>query len=275
MHLGARLIQLIAILAASLLTRMSTFLKHTHTWGRTRWEQHCQARWEQDPRTAKLRMELEESRDAAKEETRQWQCYVGAFKTQVAFKLQCILAPCVNDGRRMYSPLYTMQCGCTVDAGLHNCMERGGMLCRGVYVHKAHLFSTVLSSLRQMECWMSKHPTTETPPCKIVPAPARVVTLVDQGTDPMPPSGPDTLALQHIERLLEHCKDPISLEVLETPVILNCGHAIEAQSLATFQRTASSQECPVCRQTIRSQCRAFALQSTIAAIKGLLAAKSE
>jgi hypothetical protein len=149
------------------------------------------------------------------------------------------------------------------------------MLSRGVYVHKAHLFSTVLSSLRQMECWMSKHPTTETPPCKIVPTPARVVTLVDEGTDPMPPSGPDTLALQHIERLLEHCKDPISLEVLETPVILNCGHAIEAQSLATFQRTASSQECPVCRQTIRSQCRAFALQSTIAAIKGLLAAKSE
>jgi hypothetical protein len=142
------------------------------------------------------------------------------------------------------------------------------MLCRGVYFHEARLFSTVLTSLRQMEHWLSKQSTT---PLRKTAPPARAATLVDQGTDPMPPPPNATLlALPDVVRLLDdHCKDPISLEVLETPVILNCGHAIEARSLATLQRTASSQQCPICRQTIRSQCRSYTLQSTIAAIKEL------
>jgi hypothetical protein len=257
MQLGARLLKLIAWLATTLFTSMCTLLKRTHT------------RWERDPRTAALRKELEESRDAAKEEVQHLQWSLAQFKEEVAFRLGCVLAPCVNDGRRLYSPLYTMKCGCTVDVGLHNCMARGGMLCRGVYFHEARLFSTVLTSLRQMEHWMSKQILTNTTPLRMTAPPARAVTLVDQGTDPMPPPPNATpLALPDVERLLDHCADPVTLDVLESPVIiLGCGHAIGEQSLATWRRTDSF--CPLCRQTIRFQCRSFALQSTIAAIKEL------
>ena len=272
--LSVCLLKLLAWRAATLFNSMRTLPTRTHTWGRTRWEQHWQARWERDPRTVDLRMELEMELAAAKEETRQWKGYVDGFKAQVAFKLQRILAPCVNDERPMYSPVFTMKCGCTADAGLHNCMKQGGMLCRGDFFHSAHLFSDVLTSLRQMDCWMSKQITA---PLGMTAPPVRAVTLVDHGTDPMPTPPSDALALQHVERLLQdHCKDPVTLEVLESPVvILGCGHAIGEQSLATLQRSRLPLQCPICRQTIRFQCRSFALQSTIAAIKELLAAKSE
>jgi hypothetical protein len=265
MQFSTRLLKLIAWLATTLFTSMCTLLKRTHT----RWEQHCQARWERDPRTAALRKELEESRDAAKVEVQQLQWSLAEFKAEVAFKLGCILAPCVNGGRPLYSPLYTMTCGCTVDVGEHMCMARGGKLYRGVYFREARLFSTVLTSLRQMEHWMSKQILTNTTPLRTTAPPARAVTLVDQGTDPMPPPPNATpLALPDVKRLLEdHCTDPVTLEVLESPVILGCGHAIGEQSLATWRRTASW--CPWCRQTIRSQCRSVALQNTIAAIKEL------
>jgi hypothetical protein len=263
MQFSARLLKLIAWLATTLLTHMCTLLKHTHT----RWEQHCQARWERDPRTAALRKELEESRDAAKAEVQQLQWSLAEFKAEVAFKLGCILAPCVNGGRPLYSPLYTMTCGCTVDVGEHMCMARGGKLYRGVYFREARLFSTVLTSLRHMEHWMSKQITT---PLRKTAPPARAVPLVDQGTDPMPPPPNATpLTLPDVERLLDHCNDPVTLDVLESPVILGCGHAIGEQSLATWRRSASSQQCPWCRQPIRSQCRSVALQNTIAAIKEL------
>jgi hypothetical protein len=42
----------------------------------------------------------------------------------------------------------------------------------------------------------------------------------------------NVLTLCHIESLVDHCTDPISLNVLEKPVILSCVHAINEQSLA-------------------------------------------
>jgi hypothetical protein len=81
------------------------------------------------------------------------------------------------------------------------------------------------------------------------------------------------LTLAHVESLVDHCTDPISLDVLEKPVILSCGHAINEQSLATLQRMASPMQCPVCKQSVQFHCRSFALQNVVEMakrLKGLL-----
>jgi hypothetical protein len=77
----------------------------------------------------------------------------------------------------------------------------------------------------------------------------------------------NVLALPHVESLVDHCTDPISLDVLDRPIILSCGHAVNEQSLAILRRLSSPMQCPVCKQTVQFQCHCFALQNVVGVVK--------
>ena len=79
----------------------------------------------------------------------------------------------------------------------------------------------------------------------------------------------NVLALPHVESLVDHCTDPISLDVLDRPIILSCGHAVNEQSLAILRRLSSPMQCPVCKQTVQFQCHCFALQNVVGVVKTL------
>jgi len=75
--------------------------------------------------------------------------------------------------------------------------------------------------------------------------------------------------VSHVAKLIEHCMDPISQELMEMPVILTCGHSIGKHSLTMLRQHRANVKCPLCRQPVWSEHQSIEFCNAVGELKVL------
>jgi len=75
-----------------------------------------------------------------------------------------------------------------------------------------------------------------------------------------------------VKNMADHCKEPITLETITDPLILNCGHVLNEASYDRISRGFNpSPTCPICRVPIQRTTKCYVLSCVVSELHKLKA----
>ena len=71
-----------------------------------------------------------------------------------------------------------------------------------------------------------------------------------------------------VKNMVDHCKEPVTLETITDPLMLNCGHVLDEASYDGISR-GFNPSCPICRAPIQRTTKCYVLSCVVSELHKL------